>query len=104
MNLPNYFLADLPAEAPLTASMITEACQTLKRNRARYLEERTTENIIRILSQVAKGWLEPDNAFRQHVLKAGPAETGFSTTVLQTGLDSFFSQITEKNLQALIVQ
>ena len=29
MNLPNYFLADLPPEATLLPAMITEACQTL---------------------------------------------------------------------------
>jgi hypothetical protein len=33
MNLPNYFLADLPPEAALSPTMIAEACQTLKRNR-----------------------------------------------------------------------
>ena len=37
MNLPNYFLADLPPEATLSPAMVTEACQTLKRNRAQYL-------------------------------------------------------------------
>ena len=42
-NLPNYFLADLPPEAELTPGLITEACQTLKRNRERYLEWRSTE-------------------------------------------------------------
>jgi hypothetical protein len=40
MNLPNYFLADLPPEATLSAAMITEACQTLKRNREHYLAGR----------------------------------------------------------------
>ena len=33
MNLPNYFLADVPPGATLSASMISEACQALKRNR-----------------------------------------------------------------------
>ena len=33
MNLPNYFIADLPPEATLTPTLIAEACQTLKRNR-----------------------------------------------------------------------
>jgi hypothetical protein len=37
MNLPNYFLADLPPEATLSPAMIAEACQTLKRNREHYL-------------------------------------------------------------------
>ena len=36
MNLPNYFLADLPPEAHLSAQMITDACQTLKRNREQF--------------------------------------------------------------------
>ena len=43
MNLPNYFLADLPPEATLSPAMITEACQTLKRNRERYLASRSTQ-------------------------------------------------------------
>ena len=43
MNLPNYFLADLPQEATLTATMVGEACQTLKRNRERYLAGRSTD-------------------------------------------------------------
>ena len=42
MNLPNYFLADLPPEAALTPTMIAEACQTLKRNRESYLATRST--------------------------------------------------------------
>ena len=37
MNLPNYFLADLPPEAALSPLMISEACQTLKRNREQFL-------------------------------------------------------------------
>ena len=57
LNLPNYFLADLPPEATLSAPMITEACQTLKRNRDQYLARRTTDSIIRATNgwQAAKG-------------------------------------------------
>src|SRR6185369_15071298 len=54
MNLPNYFLADLPREAPLSAAMITDACQSLKANRERYLAERSTQNMIRTLSDLAQ--------------------------------------------------
>ena len=53
MILPNYFLADLPPEATLSPTMITEACQTLKRNRERYLAGRSTEQLIITLSDVA---------------------------------------------------
>lgn len=57
MNLPNYFLADLPPEATLTAAMITEACQTLKRNRSKYLAGRSTHDLIGVIAEVAESWL-----------------------------------------------
>jgi len=104
MNLPNYFLADLPAEAELTAGLITEACQTLKRNRERYLESRTTESIIRLLDGLACEWLSADFPFRLEVLESGPAATGFSGAVLAAGLDQFFKQLTSENLEALLRQ
>ena len=104
MNLPNYFLADLPPEAVFTPAMITEACQTLKRNRAKYLAARSTPSLIRLLSQTAENWLDPDYPFRKLALRDGPAHTGFPSTTLATGLDSFFKQLTGENLEMLLVQ
>lgn len=104
MNLPNYFLADLPPEATLSPAMLTEACQTLRRNRERYLAGRSTEQLVRVLSDVAEGWLKPDNTFRELALESGPAATRFSRETLQHGLDNFFRQITRDNLHALLVQ
>lgn len=104
MTLPNYFLADLPPEATLTPTMVLEACQTLKRNRERYLADRPTASLIRLLSNVAENWLDPDYPFRQMALDQGPAATGFSRATLANGLESFFSQMTSDNLRALIVQ
>ena len=63
MNLPNYFLADLPPEATLSPAMITEACQTLKRNREQYLAGRSTEQLIKTLNDVAECWLQPENSY-----------------------------------------
>jgi hypothetical protein len=92
-NLPSYFVADLPPEAELTAGLITEACQTLKRNGQQFLEGRTTESIIRVLDRLGREWLSADFPFRQEVCwKPGPAETGFSAEVLAAGLDQFFQQ------------
>ena len=68
MNLPNYFLADLPPEAMLSPTLVSDACITLKRNRHDYLLRRSTEQIIRTLSVIAGEWLKPDHAFRQLVL------------------------------------
>ncbi len=68
MNLPNYFMADLPAEAELTAPTLREACHTLKRNRAQYLVQHSTQAIVNILAHVADRWLEPANAFRKIAL------------------------------------
>ena len=104
MNLPNYFLADLPPEAVLSPAMIAEACQTLKRNREHYLATRSTESLIKTLSRVADSWLQPENPFRQLSLKLGPEQTGFSRETLARGLDSFFSQLTRDNFHALLVQ
>jgi hypothetical protein len=105
MHLPNYFLIDLPPEAILTSDMISEACQTLKRNRARYLAGRPTQSLIRVLSQLARDWLEPEFPFRKLVLADGPKATGFSAATLAAGLDDFFAALTlEENLELLLLQ
>jgi hypothetical protein len=104
MNLPNYFIADLPPEATLTPLMLEEACQTLKRNRERYLAERSTASLIRVLSGVAESWLQRDYPFRQLALEEGPRATGFSAATLAWGLDAFFRQINADNLHALVTQ
>ncbi len=104
MNLPNYFLADLPPEATLSPAMITEACQTLKRNRERYLAQRTTHHLVQVLAEVAKGWLQADNRFRKLALESSPAETGFSPATLAKGLDNFFCQFTTENITELLEQ
>ncbi len=104
MTLPNYFLADLPAEAALTATLIAEACQTLRRNRQRYLANRSTESLVNTLSNLAKDWLEPDYPFRQLALEQGPGAIGFSRATLSSGLDLFFKQFTQDNFLALLEQ
>jgi hypothetical protein len=104
VNLPNYFLADLPSEAELSPAMIAEACQTLKRNREHYLAVRSTESLIKTLSNVAESWLELDYSFRKYALALGPAQTGFSRETLARGLDGFFGQLTRENFHALLVQ
>jgi hypothetical protein len=104
MNLPNYFLADLPPEATLSPAMITEACQTLKRNREHYLAARPTDGLVKILDEVAEGWLEPDNSFRKLALELGPEKTGFSRATLEKGLDNYFRQITREHFHSLLQQ
>jgi hypothetical protein len=104
LNLPNYFLADLPPEATLTAPMITEACQTLRRNRAAYLASRSTQSLIELLSSVAENWLVLEYPFRRLALDQGPAQTGFSRETLANGLDAFFKQVTPENFRSLLIQ
>jgi hypothetical protein len=104
MNLPNYFLADLPPEAELSSAMILSACDTLKRNREKFLLPRPTEEIVKILCSVAVEWLQPENRFRKLALELGPEQAGFSRPILQKGLDSFFGQFTPENIQALLKQ
>jgi len=104
MNLPDYFLADLPPAAALTPALIAEACQTLKRNRAHFLADRSTRQVIELLSHVAAEWLRADNPFRQLALEQGPAKTGFAPATLARGLDSFFGSVTRAQLEALVEQ
>jgi len=126
MSLPDYFLADLPPEATLSPAMITAACESLKRNREKYLASRTTEEIVEILCEVATGWLRPDNRFRRLALAeggerraaaepvegrlegagavAGAAEPGFSAATVARGLDDFFRRFTPENFRALLAQ
>jgi hypothetical protein len=104
MNLPNYFLADLPPEATLTGPMITEACLTLKRNRDKYLAGRSTQAVVELLCGVAESWLDDDYPFRRLALEQGPAATRFSRATLAGGLDAFFKQFTPENFNALLVQ
>jgi hypothetical protein len=104
MNLPNYFIADLPPEHLFTPTLVTEACQTLKRNREQYLLGRSTSSIVGVLAATARSWLQPDNPFRNLALQRGVAETGFSEMTLARGLETFFQQFTAENLNALITQ
>lgn len=104
MNLPNYFLADLPAETALSPTMLAEACVTLKRNREQYLTPRTTEQMVKFIANVAEGWRQAANPFRQRALAEGTGKTGFGRPTLERGLDQFFGQLTRENLRALLVQ
>jgi hypothetical protein len=84
--------------------MVSEACIAIKRNRAQFLLQRNTSSIIRTLANVAQDWLDDSYPFRQRALAEGPKETGFSQATIARGLDEFFAQLTNKNLQDLIVQ
>lgn len=104
MTLPNYFLADLPSTTTFSPALLEEACLTLKRNRAQYLAARSTEQIVRLLIQVAEGWRQAGNPLRQLALAEGPASTGFARATLEKGLDQFFQQFTPENFDALLTQ
>jgi hypothetical protein len=104
MNLPNFYFADLPPEAALSPAMIASACDTLKRNREKFLPPRKTDETVKILCEIAAEWLSPENKFRRLALGFGPAETGFSRPILEKGLDDFFRRFTPENFQALLGQ
>jgi hypothetical protein len=104
MNLPDYFLADLPPEAALSPKVIAEACDVLKRNREKFLLPRSTDDMVKLLCEVAADWLRPENQFRRLALEKGPEQTGFSRATLERGLDDFFRRFTPENFQALLLQ
>ncbi|MEI6569305.1 MAG: acyl-CoA reductase, partial [Verrucomicrobiota bacterium] len=104
MNLPDYFIADLPAEAVITPRMIAESCDSLRRNREQFLTHRSTDWMIGVLCHAAEQWLEPGFPLRKLALNHGPAATGFSSETLARGLDTFFRQFTQENFEALLRQ
>lgn len=104
MCLPNYFLADLPPEATISPAIVSEAAQTLKRNRAQFLAGRTTESIIDLIAGVASEWLNPGHSFRRLALEQGPALLRFSRATLERGLGAFFAELTGDKLRALVLQ
>ncbi len=103
-TLPNYFLADLPPETPMPAPLIREACETLRRNRARFLVPRRTESIISVLVDLGRQWLAPYSPWMAEALERGPSATGFSAAVLEEGLRTFFKRLTARSLDALVRQ
>jgi hypothetical protein len=104
MNLPGYFLADMPQDARLTPSLIQEATQSLRRNREAYLSKRTTDSIIRTLARLAEDWCSDDFPLRRLALAEGPGNTGFSREILAAGLTQLFRQVTISGLHALLEQ
>ncbi|HEV8542811.1 MAG TPA: acyl-CoA reductase [Verrucomicrobiae bacterium] len=104
MDLPNYFIADLPDASTLSPKLITEACETLKHNRERFLAGRTTHAMIAILAGLSRDWLDSEFPFRKLLLEKAPQLTGFPRYTIESGLGDFFSQITRENLERLILQ
>jgi hypothetical protein len=104
MNLPSFFIADLPAEAELSARMIADACLTLKRNRTQYLAGRSTQSVIELLSHIGNCWLKPEFPLRKVAIEEASARTPFSAESMRKGLDHFFGQLTPANFQALLEQ
>ncbi|MDC0325761.1 hypothetical protein OAM01_03280, partial [bacterium] len=94
----------MPSSDALTPAMLTDACLTLKRNRLKYLEERSTPSLIRTLANVAEHWTYPKYPIREYTLSKGPEMTGFPSATLEKGLLDFMKEITEENLQALVEQ
>lgn len=104
MELPNYFLADLPRDTELPPSLVREACQTLRRNRERYLLTRPTESLLEVLAEVGRVWQGPGSGWKRLALDQGPALTGWSAPMLEAGLDQFFRRLTPRRLGSWMVQ
>ncbi len=104
MDLPRYFLADLPADRVLTATLISEACATLKRNREKFLASRSTSSLVQLLCDVGAEWRNVHYPLRKMALDASPSATGFGRVTLETGLDTFFRRFVPDEFHALIEQ
>ncbi|MBR90822.1 MAG: hypothetical protein CMO66_06085 [Verrucomicrobiales bacterium] len=104
LDLPNYFLIDIPIEARLNPAMLREALRQIKRNRRQYIRDMSTDDVVKILARLADNWRDNLFPFRQHALEHGPKQMGFSRETLSRGLDQFFERITEDSLHNLLAQ
>ncbi|MDA1274588.1 MAG: hypothetical protein O2960_11140 [Verrucomicrobia bacterium] len=104
LDLPHYFLADLPFGAEITHSMLSDACDTLIRNGENYLPEWTTEKLISMFDQLGHDWLNANFPHRKYALDQGPEVTGFSRQTLANGLDALFETLNRESLEELIIQ
>jgi hypothetical protein len=104
LQLPDFFLADLPDGVELSVSMMDQACDRLKENADQYLKNRTTSQLVHSLCQLAENWLDPEFPFRQKLIEEGPAQSGFSLDVLMDGMDRMFQQWKPDNFEFWLVQ
>lgn len=103
-QLPQLFLADLPAEALVTPALVREACSAVKRNRARWLVRRTAQELVEFLAFAAERWLRPEDRFRRLAIHAGAVETGFGRETIGRGLDALFRSLSVEGLNQLLAQ
>ncbi len=103
-ELPDFFLTDLPREAALTPAIIADACETLRRNRLRYLRDRSTESLVATFGGLAEKWLDDRYPLRQLALAQGESRTQYPAAVIRRGLDELFSSLTKDGLERLILQ
>ena len=104
LDLPNFFLIDVPPEARLEPGMLREALRQIKRNRRQYIREMPTEDVVKVIARLASNWCDNLFPFRKYALEKGPEATGFSRETLGKGLDQFFGRITEDSLHNLLSQ
>ena len=104
INLPNYFLIDLPTGDALTPGVLRAACQTIRENQAQYLVARSTASIVKSLCHLGESWLDDEFPFRQMALEQGPERTGFSRETLIRGVDDFFKHFTPENFEQWLTQ
>lgn len=104
LNLPDFFLIDLPDGIDLQPKLIDEACNRLKENGDRYLKPRSVSQIVHSLCNLAENWRDDEFPFRKLLIEEGAEKSGFSLEVLLQGIDQMFSQWTPEQFEFWLVQ
>jgi len=104
MNLPNYFLADLPPEAVLSPRHDRRGVPDVEAQ-PRALPGVAFDREPGENPEPAGGWLAATGeSVSPARAEAWAGATGFSRETLARGLDGFFGQFTRDNFHALLVQ
>lgn len=101
-EIPKYFLADIANEVAMTPALISEACETLRHNRVRFLKSRKTPWMAELIASLAEDWLDPSFPLRNETLREGPSRTGIHPDLFEQGLDRFWESVSIEKLRSFL--
>ncbi len=102
MNLPNYFLADLPPEATFPPAMISEACQTLKRNRKTVSGETFAASMVSFFVTLGENWFGTRNFLSK--IRPGKCASHPLSRATWARISGAFQAAARENFRALFAQ
>jgi len=81
-----------------SASEIHSLCHELTERRKHLLSPRPTDELVHVLGQLSRCWLNPAFPWRQRAIEGMPKVVGFSSPMVERIIDMLFAELTEDKL------